>query len=201
MHSPPITNTNTTDPSALLLASSITTTNNHPTKQPTNKKLTTNTKNNSKLLDSSTCASSKPLVLNRSHTFHSNNLNLNNNIDCSQNVLRNFLLDAATTETTSNLEKMKQLTSNQQHKQQNLIGGKLLANYVVKNGKRLFAWNRKHQQSANQQANKFETLSASRNAKSEEMLTNLIAAKLLSESIELAKIPYTDEACLFIWFF
>lgn len=194
MHSPPITTTNsTTDPSALLLASSITA-NNHHSKQPTNKKLTTNTKNNSKLLDSSTCASSKPLVLNRSHTFHSNNLNLNN--DCSQNVLRNFLLDATTE--SSNLEKMKQLTSNQQQQQQHLIGGKLLANYVVKNGKRLFAWNRKHQQSANQQANKFDTLSASRNAKSEEMLTNLIAAKLLSESIELAKIPYTDEACFFV---
>lgn len=31
------------------------------------------------------------------------------------------------------------------------------------------------------------------NKSSEDQLTNLIAAKLLSESIELAKYPYTDE--------
>ena len=93
--------------------------------------------------------------------------------------------------------------------QQNLIGSKLLTNYVVKNSRRLFAWNRKHQQNnttsiqlntTSIQAisninNRFESAARNRlGVRVEETLTNLIAAKLLSENIDLAKLPYTDEA-------
>lgn len=73
---------------------------------------------------------------------------------------------------------------------------------MLKNGRRLFeAWsNKKQHVAADTTMNNLlscKQVNSKKFLNREENLINLIAAKLLSESIELAKAPYTDEVCDF----
>lgn len=119
---------------------------------------------------------SRTQIMSRSHTFHSNKCGektRNEDVEYSNE----FLLDS---------EPCRENTESKQN---------ILASYVLRNGKRLLAWNRK--QSQDHQTSEQETtvnksgLLVSRSR--DDQMTNLIAAKLLSESIELNKLPYTDE--------
>lgn len=117
---------------------------------------------------------SRTQIMSRSHTFHSNKCGektMNEDLEYS-----NEFLDSEPSQNTESKQN-------------------ILASYVLRNGKRLLAWNRK--QSQDHQISEQETtvvksgLLASKSR--DDQMTNLIAAKLLSESIELNKSPYTDE--------
>ena len=117
---------------------------------------------------------SRTQIMSRSHTFHSNKCGEKTNEDVEYS--NEFLLDSEPSQNTESKQN-------------------ILANYVLRNGKRLLAWNRK--QSQDHQTCEQETtvvksgLLVSRSR--DDQMTNLIAAKLLSESIELNKLPYSDE--------
>ena len=74
------------------------------------------------------------------------------------------------------------------------------AKSFLKTGRRLFTWNRKSNAAAAKRKNEFERVdmpylfnNVRASSAVEEQLINLIAAKLMSENIELAQQPYSDE--------
>lgn len=115
--------------------------------------------------------------LNRSHTFHHSVVQSQiENIDVGGEEVNEDDEDGLETNTIGSTNKQ------------------MLANYVLKNGKRLFTWNRKHQQTNNNHNETRFSVSTEKKSTSNE-LTNKLAAKLLAENIELTKQPYTDEVC------
>ena len=144
---------------------------------------------------------SKPV--NRSHTFHSNTFkyeeeqveepHLNGIQNRTVEEDHETDVDSSTVTATTNKSKLKNASKN------------LISSYLFKSGRRfLLAWNGKPKacdydvksrlkQSSSSTTTSNNTHKSNGNVKAEEKIVNLIAAKLLSESIELAKAPYTDE--------
>lgn len=155
----------------------------------------TKTNNNNNML--------KSKLINRSHTFHSNHFKYSNeniNAECNRNVIKNFLIDS-----NKNNDEPNEANNSNNNNKKSKNNGKKISNYLFKNGRKLFAWNKnakaqnKYEHTlSNSNSKQFNQLinttsSNLSSLKTEEQVINLIAAKLLSENIELAKQPYSDQ--------
>lgn len=126
--------------------------------------------------------------INRSHTFHSNQCKniLEETNQAAHDEYPNFFLQDSNSRTDPSALDTQTISAT--------LNKQILTNYVLKNGKRLLAWNRKHH--VQSESSRLDSPSRSGVCESkpiEERLTNQIAAKLLSENIDLTKFPYTDE--------
>jgi hypothetical protein len=153
------------------------------------------------------------IVLNRSNTFHSNEIR-------NSNAPRSSLLTKQNKEQNSLISKKEYAQQEAETKtaKEESLGSKeieekkfKLTKYFIKNSRNLFTWNRKLSDDCTLSEQKFsknlsylgKKCSNNSNAKSttinkEEQIINLIAAKLLSENIDIAQEPYTDEVSKFL---
>lgn len=123
----------------------------------------------------------KSNLVNRSHTFHANNeLNINNFNSIDKEIKEEEFenkIEHSSAENSKNT----------------------ISSYIFKNGRRLFSWNSNSPRLKSLSKRHFlendykQKLKPITTLKTEEKIANLIAAKLLSENIDLSKPPYTDE--------
>jgi len=136
----------------------------------------------------------KSKLVNRSYTFHANNFKYEN-----EELNDNSVKPEALSQNKDIIEEeLENKIANSKNK---------LSNYIFKSGRRLLSWNANSQRLRNFQKRQFiekdcdKKLKPSNIYKSEEKIVNLIqiiAAKLMSENIELSKAPYTDEVKIFL---
>jgi hypothetical protein len=131
---------------------------------------------------------SKNKTISRSYTFSNSVKDMKKMNDCSVNVIKNFMDHEANEDATH-----KTMTPVQNNKSSNKF-----SNMILKNGRRILS-TLNNSTKRGGFSNKAGDLAGQANSenksalKKEETLINLIAAKLMSENIELAKQPYTDE--------
>ena len=164
---------------------------------------------NEKVVSSSSSSSSnqssaKLKFINRSHTFHAEQSSRRSRLNSTKTSQRcqekakpkicatkNLKL-VSTEDEIAELEKLDGYKATK-------TSNRTAKSFLLKNGRRLFTWNRKSNAAVAKKKNDFERVETPylfnnvRANPAEEQLINLIAAKLMSENIELAQAPYSDE--------
>jgi hypothetical protein len=142
-------------------------------------------------------SSSKNKTISRSYTFSNNVKDMEKRNNCTANVLKNFLDNGSSENIPNGGEAAvnKTITSAQKSSDPVNKSSSKFSNMLLKNGRRILSTlNSSSRKGVYGKSQAGLANGENKSAlKKEETLINLIAAKLMSENIDLTKQPYTDE--------